>query len=63
MHGIINYYAKENGRFVRKSYKIDGASALTFQDKVRYFKEKNRGKFHVSGTIHFRHTGNTMPVE
>lgn len=64
MYGIIYYYEPFCGHYVRKSYRIDGVSVLNFQEKVRFFKEKNRKKkFHVSGTIHFRHTGKTMLVE
>lgn len=63
MHGIVDYLILENGRAFRKSYRIDGVTALAFQEKVWYFLMKNAGRVRVLGTMHFRFTGKTMPVD
>ena len=63
MHGIIDHLVRENGRTFRKSYRVDGVTALAFQEKVRYFLMKNTGRVRVLGTMHFRFTGKTMPVD
>ena len=64
MHGIIDHFVREkNGQVVRKSHRVDGVTALAFQEKVRYFKMKNVGRVKVLGTTYFRFTGKTMPVD
>lgn len=61
MHGLICYLEPLCGKYVHRTRRIEGVSAMAFQEKVRYFKMKN-DKCVVRGTIHFGPPSDPRPL-
>jgi len=65
MHGTVIFYCEENKKVIRKTQRFENVDILSFQEKKKYFFEKNyKGKkYKIIGNRHFRYTGKTMEVE
>jgi len=67
MYGIVTYYCIQNTKIVKMKKRFDNVDCLVFQEKKKYFFEKqykNKGlHYRIVGSKHFKYTGKTMEVE
>lgn len=65
MYGIVRYLICENKTYKYCTHKINCKTAFEFQEKKRYYFDKNFKKIphKIIGSFHFKYTGKTMASE